>query len=217
MKKYDEIFKKATGDYFDTEIGTDSVTARLVGKEPHNNPSTVYFINFIIESNSEGVDLIGYKDYYDKNNKAKNLWKSLKKKLMKEFPEIEFSLSQWDKGSIIIKVTIWKSSNEEWKEDEINEIEEKMLDFVKKVKLPGDLSQCVMSFKSGMKTFKDMSPTSQCLVYRLDAFSEDVVQKLDNFDEKKFMGSLQLSLSNLEEKVTVTGKKNFFILIDHYS
>ena len=218
FEKYDAIFKEATGDYFDTEIGTDSVTARLVGKEPHNNTSTV--INFIIESNSEGVDLIDYKDYYDKNNKAKNLWKSLKEKLMKEFPEIEFSLFQWDKGSIIIKVTIWKSSNEEWKEDEINEIEEKMSDFVKNVELTGNISQCVMSFKNEMKTFKDRSPTSQCLVYRLDAFSEDVVQKLDNFEEKKFMGSLQLILSNLEEGVTVTGKyffnRSLFCILNYF-
>ena len=157
-----------------------------------------------MKSNSEGVDLIGYKDYFDKNNKAKNLWKSLKEKLMEEFPEIEFSLFQWDKGSIIIKVTIWKSSNEEWKEDEINEIEEKMSDFVKKVKLTGDLSQCVMSFKSGRKALKDSSPTSKCLIYRLDAFSEDVAEKLGKFDENKFMGCLQLFL---KEKVTVTGKK----------
>ena len=144
--------------------------------------------------------LINYRNYWDPNNKAQELWESIEKQLKRAFPKIDFSPFKWDEGSIIIKVKIWKMSNEEWKEDEINKIEEKMSDFVKKVELTGDLSQCVMSFKSGRKTLKDSSPTSKCLIYRLDAFSEDVAQNLDNFDEKKFMGCLQ-------RKVTVTGKK----------
>ena len=214
-KEYDDIFKMATRKYFVTEIETDNITARLVGKKQQNKDLSSHLLIFKIESNSEGVDLTDYKDYFDENNKAKELWKSLKIQLEKAFPKIKISLSQWDNGSIIIKVTILKSSNEEWKEDEINEIEEKMSDFVNKVELTGDLSQCVMSFKSGRKAPKDISPPCKCLVYRLNAFSEDVAQKLDNFDVKKFMGCLQLFLSNLEEEVTVTGKqKNIFL--NHY-
>ena len=92
FEKHNKIFKKATGDYFDTEIGTNSVTAMLEEIKPQNRNSL--FVTYKIKSNSEDVDLIDYENIIE-NDKAQTLWNHLKKRLQEANPESKIILTQW--------------------------------------------------------------------------------------------------------------------------
>ena len=211
FEEYDKIFKKATESYFQNKTGKSYVTGKLVGREPQMDAdSKTLFLGFKISFLSEDMDLRDYEVFF--GNKAKELWESLKKQLEKTLPAgTVILLDKWDSGSIIIEFGILKRFNEVWKESEEEEIEKRMSNFTKEIELSGDLSQCVVTFeRRRRKTLKDRSPTSLRLVYRLNASSEDVAQIFDNFDENSFIGCLEFFLSNLEEKVTVTGKKLHF-------
>ena len=94
FEKYDEIIRKAAKDYFDTEIGTNSFTAILVGVESQKRNSLL--VTYKIKSNSEDVDLIDYGNYLE-NDKAQTLWNHLKKHLQEAFPElIKIKLYEWE-------------------------------------------------------------------------------------------------------------------------
>lgn len=208
--KFDEAFKNATESYFQAiQIGTNNVTAQLEGEqcEEYSQDHKSFRLAFLIQSKPyvSGVDLTDYKKYCN-NQKAKELWGSLEEELKEVSPpNTTITLKSWGKGSVIINVTLSKTTNEDWREDEIIDIEEEMKILANRFNLDGDLSQCTMTFKSRRKTLKDRLPTCNNLVFRLDAFSKEMVKELENFDKKRFIVYLQENVSCLEEEVTVRG------------
>ena len=206
-EELNDIFKNA----IESHLG-EGVTAKLTGRETQDSSNSTFF-PLTFKVNSAETDLKDYANYFNPNQKPKELWKILKAVLYKELPIVkEISLQSWDEGSIIISVAINKESNKDWSEDEMDEIEKTMTRFAEEFKFTGDLSHLTMTFKSKRDTFKKELPTSQRLIYRLNAFSEEMAAKFDKIDEEKLQDCLQVEMSNVKEKVKVTGMKRLYLI-----
>ena len=117
--------------------------------------------------------------------------------------DIKFILKSWGKGSIIIGVAITKASNEEWNEEEIIKIEEKMKRFAEEFEFTGDLSKCTMTIKTERRAFEKKLQTSQNLIYRLSTISKEMARQLDNVDTEKLKAWLQDEIFKANNKTVI--------------
>ena len=199
--EFEQRFKNAIESCLNKK-DSSKITTKLVGEEPQNKDQKSLWLTFKIDSDNAAL-LSRYEDH--KSGEVKKLFKSIKEELLKALPDNikRVILKSWKRGSIIIGVAINKSCNEEWDENEIVEIEEKMIKFVEEFKFTGDLSKCTMTFKIESKCEK----SSFTLVYQLDAFSEEMVSELDKIEKERFKACLQGEVSKMKEKISVAGMK----------
>ena len=196
-------------------VNPDSLKANMVhaNKGSYQNPQTAK-IKIKIESIENKVNLKDFES--SETQESEKLWKELEKEIKKVLPAgTEFELITWDIGSIIINVSIRKRSNQNWKDIELEEIEEKLPSVEKIVEnnLPGTNCQCEMQERK----FTGQENLGISLIFRFDIL-DIVARKIFNFDEGIFMTHLNRILEQQKETIIATGKKiiyvfSYFLLI----
>ena len=167
--KFVNEFKNA----MNSALGND-VSVLFVGVMENNINKKAHSMKFTIESKSEKINFNEYKDYMG-NEMAKALWIRIEKKLIENLPKnSELCLMEWDVSSIIIKATLRKTSGEDWKQEELTEIDEKMSIFAKEFDLfTEEFSQCIMTYEGS----KVEAVPSKSLVFRINTLTDDAAER----------------------------------------